>query len=101
VLVLSPYQPPTPDYAIETQIQVLTDKNADGYDFGIVFRSDASGNGYVCGVVTDFSPTFTVDVWQGSSSSSSGTSQQNYTVDNGWRTYRVEVKGNTVFCFVE
>lgn len=88
--VTAPFRPPIDDYAVETEIQ--RPKTSDY--FGIFARRVQNG-GYAFGA--DYYDRLQVQRLGSSGSRRSDLMENNnYKIDNDWRTYRVEVKGNTL-----
>ncbi len=105
--IAAPYQPPTPDYAIETEVQILKAAySPPGHSFGLVARYTGENESYTAGVredavgnklagIADLSARWGPDFTEGV-----GTSQV-FDPGEDWHTYRLELKGNTLKLLVD
>jgi hypothetical protein len=103
-VIWAPYRPPTDDYAVEAEIQVISNPNCcDG--FGIVVRGDGSGSGrdnnYKAGIGHggDSGPYGAVVIAGDPFHCCLG--HQAFSPGKGLHTYRLEVKGKTIRLLID
>ena len=105
--IVAPYEPKTADYAVEVEMQNIKPKCGKQYgqeDFGVVARATNAGAilaGYHCtagplrdpppgGLGIAATPSFTL-----------GKDDRAEAQDDGWHTYRLEIKGNAMTLLVD
>lgn len=86
--VLAPFQSPVADYAVEAEIQVVTQGNSRG----IITRDDGTNRYYAGSDRGNY-------VAMHDGSNNIGTTA--YRTDGGWHTYRLEAKGNSLKLYVD
>lgn len=102
------YQPPSIDYALEAEIQLVVNGNQSVCGVGIIARDEQSGGirgGIGCPADAKYKPSLVIQtdsVDGGIGLSNYGpVALQPYQLDTSWHTYRLEVKGNTITLFVD
>lgn len=107
-----PYQPTTPDYTVEFDLQVLAIPSDGGY-YGLSAAPSASASGYGAGVYSlrapgvprpngDHPTIFTVIEPQDAQDPSTiANSVKDFEPGDAVRTYRVEVSGNAALLYVD
>jgi len=100
--IKAPFQPPTADYAIEAEIQILNPGRCFVSYFGIIARvDDAKGGGITAGWVDCDG---TLQIAAGGYSLSNPIAEQGFSRDQmgtSWHLYRLEVQGNAIRLFID
>lgn len=84
----APYRPSTPDYAVEAEFQWVRFTGTGTNGFGPVAR-----NNLLVRATTDGFGGWTLHLW--------GIAQRDFVPGGGWRSYRIEAKGNSVRVLVD
>lgn len=102
-IILAPYQPLLRNYAVEAEIQYSGNTSVSGSlslnSFGIAFGIGIHGQGYVCDIVNGLGAT--VSSVEESGRADSITDYSDYRPGTSFHTYRIEVRGGTVFSFID
>lgn len=102
-VILAPYKPQLKNYAVEANIQYDGDTSLDGSfsinSFGIAFGIEKNGQGYVCDVVQGSGATVSSIAEDGRADSIADYTE--YRPGTRAHTYRIEVRGNTIFSFID
>lgn len=102
--IMAPCEPPTKDYTLEAQIQLVDPKCVFGRgrkEFGLIARATEQGGGVLGGfdcdkvkvASTQYNPSFALD--------RETLRSEPFTPGGGWHTYRLEVQSDQVRFFVD
>ena len=101
--IFAPFTPPTPDYAVEAEIQYVRTSGDSFYPmFGLVGRMNDEKLGYALRFLTANGPGVGAATAAGTMMNwVSGITHSRMNVDSDWHTYRIEFIGNQLRVFMD